>query len=179
MTSASQSPLEPSLFIATADTVYHYSQLTNKTLFECDTIDSIGNIRVSKDNSGLFAVADSQVVILYDASQSKTKKYNLKSGYVSYWSSLATIFCLISWTGYTSSPTLLARLAYFVFYHDAGSLDPSVLNLDRRIASATATAPLTANCDRHVKRWQRTTFSIAHASFGILTRQTWRRQPAR
>lgn len=84
MTSLPRSPLEPSLFIATANTVYHYSQLTNKTLFECDNTDSIGNIRVSKDNSGLFAVADSQVVILYDASRSTTKRYNLKSGDVSY-----------------------------------------------------------------------------------------------
>lgn len=82
MSSIPQMPLEPSLFVATANTVQHYSQLTNKMLFECENADSIGNIRVSKDNSGLFAVADSQVVILCDASRCETKKHNLKGGYV-------------------------------------------------------------------------------------------------
>jgi hypothetical protein len=170
MTSMPQSPLEPSLFIATANTVYHYSQLTSKTLFECDNTDSIRNIRVSKDNSGLFAVADSQVVVLYDASRSTTKKYNLRSGDASYRVSVAKR-CLTSWLEYIPPPTFLTRLAHSVLYHNSGSFCPSVLNLDRRIAPAATATPLAAKRDRHFQWWQRTTFGIAHATIGIHTRQ--------
>jgi hypothetical protein len=79
MTSTSQSQLEHSLFIATPKHIRHHSQRINKTLFECDTHDSIVNARASLDNSSLFAVADSQVVILCDAALGR-KKHTLKKG---------------------------------------------------------------------------------------------------
>lgn len=73
-------PPESRLFIATPNAVFFQDELTKKTLFECDTVDSIVNARASRDNSSLFAVADSQVVVLYDAARCRNKKYKLKSG---------------------------------------------------------------------------------------------------
>lgn len=82
MSSVSQSQLENSLFIATANTVHYRSPVVDTTVFECDNTNGIVNVRASKDNSSLFAVADSQVVILCDAARGKDKKYKLKDGQV-------------------------------------------------------------------------------------------------
>jgi hypothetical protein len=48
-------------------------------LFECSTTDGIANARVSWDNSGLFAVADSHVVILCDGTRGN-RGYRLNKG---------------------------------------------------------------------------------------------------
>jgi hypothetical protein len=72
------------LFVAMPNAVHLRSQLARKTLFECETANGIVNARASRDNSGLFAVADGQVVILHDATRSKDRKYKLKNGDVWY-----------------------------------------------------------------------------------------------
>jgi hypothetical protein len=77
MASVTQETLEQSLFIVTPITIYHHSWLGNKTLFDCATPGGIVNARVSRDNSSLFAVADSHVVILCDAARG-SKTYRLK-----------------------------------------------------------------------------------------------------
>jgi hypothetical protein len=79
MASVSQVQLEQSLFITTPKTISHRSWLGNKTLFDCDTADGVVNARVSRDNSSLFAVADSHIVILCDAARG-SKTYKLKRG---------------------------------------------------------------------------------------------------
>ena len=71
------------MFITTPNVIQLRSQLSNRTLFECETPDGIVNARASKDNSSLFAVADAHIVILYNAAKGKDKKYKLKSGDVS------------------------------------------------------------------------------------------------
>ncbi|KAF2132311.1 hypothetical protein P153DRAFT_311176 [Dothidotthia symphoricarpi CBS 119687] len=56
MTPNSPPPLEQSLFITTPNVIHFCSQLSDKTLFECTTPDSIVNARASKDNSGFTSV---------------------------------------------------------------------------------------------------------------------------
>ncbi|KAI4670251.1 uncharacterized protein J4E79_000532 [Alternaria viburni] len=73
-------PFDQSLFVATPNAIYLRSQLARKKLFECETANGIVNARASKDNSSLFAIADSQVVILHDATRSRDRKYKLKNG---------------------------------------------------------------------------------------------------
>jgi hypothetical protein len=80
MAYTSQPPLEQNLLITTPNAIIHHSQVTNRVLFECDTADSIANCAASRDNSSLFAIADSQVVILHDAARGRDKKYKLKNG---------------------------------------------------------------------------------------------------
>jgi hypothetical protein len=79
MAYASQLQLERSLFIVTPSTIRCASSDVSKTLFECDTPDGIVNAKVSRDNSSLFAVADSQVVVLCDAARDR-RNYKLKKG---------------------------------------------------------------------------------------------------
>ncbi|KAI4653306.1 hypothetical protein J4E93_001068 [Alternaria ventricosa] len=80
MENSGRLPFDQSLFVATPNAIYLRSQLARKKLFECETANGIVNARASKDNSSLFAVADSQVVILHDATRSKDRKYKLKNG---------------------------------------------------------------------------------------------------
>ncbi|OAL52760.1 hypothetical protein IQ07DRAFT_642417 [Pyrenochaeta sp. DS3sAY3a] len=75
-----QSPLAQNLFIVTPNTIILRSKGENRTLFECKSASGIVNSRASKDNSSLFAVADSQIVVLSDAARGRDKKYHLKSG---------------------------------------------------------------------------------------------------
>lgn len=77
-----QSPLVQNLFIVTPSTIFLQTKDENRILFECKSAGGIVNSRASKDNSSLFAVVDSQIVILYDAACGKDKKYQLKSGQV-------------------------------------------------------------------------------------------------
>ena len=76
--------LPRNLFIATPGAIYLHSQASKKLLFKCETLDGILNSRASKDNSGLLAVADSQVVLLHDSERGNGRVYKLKSGDVSY-----------------------------------------------------------------------------------------------
>lgn len=82
---AATQQLSPShnLFIATPNATHLYCQDSKKLLFECEHSDGIVNARPAKDNSGLIAVADSYLVILYDVAQGKDKKYKLKKADVS------------------------------------------------------------------------------------------------
>ena len=75
-------PCNHGLFIVTPKTVYLHSRDDNKVLFKCETADGIINARAAKDNSSLLAIADSHVVILYDAAKGKDRKYTLKNSYV-------------------------------------------------------------------------------------------------
>ena len=76
-----------SLFIVTPNSIHLRSQLTNRTVFKCQTLDSIVNARASKDKRSLFAVADGQIVLLHGAPRVKDRKYGLKAGDVQYeWS---------------------------------------------------------------------------------------------
>jgi hypothetical protein len=78
MTSVAQQ-LEQSLFIATSKIVHHRMQLADRTLFECNATGGINNARASRDNSSLFAVANSHVIILCDALRG-SKKSKLRKG---------------------------------------------------------------------------------------------------
>ena len=80
MTSSQRLPLDQSLFVVTHNAIYLRSQLSRKTLFECETANGIVNARASTDNSSLFAVADGQIVILLDPTRNKDRKYKLKNG---------------------------------------------------------------------------------------------------
>lgn len=82
MATSSQLPGDLNLFIATADAIHAHSRTARKLLFECAT-DGIVNARPANDNSGLLAVADSQVVILHDAARGTDREYRLKSQEVS------------------------------------------------------------------------------------------------
>jgi hypothetical protein len=150
MSPASQSQLEPSLFIATTNSVRYYSQLLNKTLFECDNTDGIVNVRASKDNSGLFAVADSQVVILHDASQDKARNYTLNNGDVRQRYDTCTSPLLTGFLGRTASSPVLARFARSVLHHHIESFRSSLLSIDRRVARATTTTPLATERHRNL-----------------------------
>ncbi|KAF1838581.1 hypothetical protein BDW02DRAFT_479403, partial [Decorospora gaudefroyi] len=79
MANTQQLSLGRNLFIATPKAIYFRPPLSEKTLFECETAGGIANARASKDNSGLFAVADGQVVLLHDASRGRDRKYQLKN----------------------------------------------------------------------------------------------------
>ncbi|KAF1914036.1 WD40-repeat-containing domain protein, partial [Ampelomyces quisqualis] len=79
MASSPISQLELGLFIATPNTVQRHSRLVDEILFDCDTAEGIVNAKVSRDDSSLFAVADSHVVILCDAARGN-RKYKLKKG---------------------------------------------------------------------------------------------------
>jgi hypothetical protein len=70
---------QQSLFIATPNTIRRRSRTVDEILFECHTTDSIVSARVSRDNSSLFAVADSHVVILCDTTRGN-RDYRLKKG---------------------------------------------------------------------------------------------------
>ncbi|KAI1508776.1 WD40 repeat protein [Pyrenophora tritici-repentis] len=69
-----------SLFIVMPNSIHLRSQLADRTVFECHTLDSIVNARASKDKCGVFAVADGQIVLLYDETRGKNRKYKLKTG---------------------------------------------------------------------------------------------------
>ncbi|EFQ87927.1 hypothetical protein PTT_16381 [Pyrenophora teres f. teres 0-1] len=76
-----QHPLaDRSLFIVTPNSIHLQSQLADRTVFECQTLDSILNARASKDKCGVIAVADGQIVLLHDETRGKNRKYKLKSG---------------------------------------------------------------------------------------------------
>lgn len=82
MASIERTPHEHSLFIVTSNKIIHHASSVKEALFECEYAGSIVNARASKDNSSVVAVADSQVVILYDAAHRKDKTYKLKNGHV-------------------------------------------------------------------------------------------------
>ena len=73
-------PFQRNLFIATPNAIYQRSQTGNKLLFSCDCAEGIVNARVSTNNSGVLAVADGQIVVLYDATRERKKKHILKGG---------------------------------------------------------------------------------------------------
>jgi hypothetical protein len=75
------SHLQPqqSLFIATPNAIHRRSRQVDEILFRCSSTDGIANARVSRDNSGLFAVADSHVVILCDGTRGN-RDYRLNKG---------------------------------------------------------------------------------------------------
>jgi len=78
-----QLPREHSLFIATPQTIHLRRPSSEKALFECETANGIVNAKASRDNSGLIAIADSHVVLLYDTTRGSDRKYTLKNRDVS------------------------------------------------------------------------------------------------
>lgn len=76
-------PFARSLFIATPNAIHWLSQTGGKLLFECESADGVVSTRASADDSGVLAVADSQVVILHDITREREKKHKLKGGDVS------------------------------------------------------------------------------------------------
>jgi len=78
---------DQSLFVVTPNAIHLRSQLTDRTVFKCQTLDRIVNARASKDKRGLFAVADGQIVLLHGAPRVRDRKYKLKAGDVQYDSS--------------------------------------------------------------------------------------------
>ena len=94
-----QLPLEQSLFITTPSAIHYRSQLVDKPLFECETPNGIVNARSSKDDSSLFAVADSQVVVLCDAARGKDKRYKLRNSDVRPLFECSTVIQLTHYTG--------------------------------------------------------------------------------
>ena len=111
-----QHPLaDRNLFIVTPSSIHLQSQLADRTVFECQTLDGIVNARASKDESGLFAVADGHVVILHEATRGKSRKYKLKTGNVEYgWSQEGSP--ADNGTGRATSSLVFARFTHPVFY---------------------------------------------------------------
>ncbi|KAH7119849.1 WD40-repeat-containing domain protein, partial [Dendryphion nanum] len=68
------------LLIITPSTILLHSQSSQHQLFTCSPESGILNARAAPDNSGLLAIADNHLVILYDTNQGKDKKYTLRSG---------------------------------------------------------------------------------------------------
>lgn len=77
-----QLPPKCSLFVATPQIIHLRSAASEKTLFKCETADGIVNAKASRDNSGLIAIADSHVVILYDTTRGNDRKYRLNNVHV-------------------------------------------------------------------------------------------------
>ncbi|KAF2202517.1 WD40 repeat-like protein, partial [Delitschia confertaspora ATCC 74209] len=73
-------PIPHNLLITTPSTIYLYSHSTTKTLFECSETSGILTVKAARDNSGLLAIADSQLVILHDITQGTDRKHTLKRG---------------------------------------------------------------------------------------------------
>jgi hypothetical protein len=73
-------PFKHNLFIATPNSIYLHSQAGDKVLFQCDSSNGIVNALASRDNNGLLAVADSQIVILHDTARNRDRKHKLKGG---------------------------------------------------------------------------------------------------
>ncbi|KAF2751904.1 hypothetical protein M011DRAFT_498324 [Sporormia fimetaria CBS 119925] len=73
-------PSHRNLFIATPNAIHLHSRFEEKILFECEAPDGILNAKHSKDNSGILAVADSQVVIICDPQKGHNRQYKLKNG---------------------------------------------------------------------------------------------------
>ncbi|PVI00740.1 hypothetical protein DM02DRAFT_655114 [Periconia macrospinosa] len=90
MSSSPERPPPNNLFIATSEdiwlkTLYRKTELW-KPLFQCQKT-GILNACASSDNSGLLAVADSQLVILHDAAsyRGNNRKYRLEGAEVAFW----------------------------------------------------------------------------------------------
>ncbi|ORY04670.1 hypothetical protein BCR34DRAFT_604768 [Clohesyomyces aquaticus] len=75
-----QLPPTRNILITTPNTILLHSEFHRRKLFRCATPDGILNARAAKDNSGLVAIADSHLVILYDVKRGKDRQYRLKSG---------------------------------------------------------------------------------------------------
>ncbi|KAF2877193.1 hypothetical protein BDV95DRAFT_463201, partial [Massariosphaeria phaeospora] len=80
MPTTSQLPPDHNLCVTTPSAIYFHTSSTRRRLFQCATPEGILNARAAKDNSGLLAVADSQLVILFDAARGRDREYRLKSG---------------------------------------------------------------------------------------------------
>jgi len=81
MTAAiSTSSLQHNLLITTPNAIYLYSRANTTPLFECTDDPGIVSAKIARDNSGLLAIADSHVVILYDTARTSDKEYILKGG---------------------------------------------------------------------------------------------------
>ncbi|KAF1354553.1 hypothetical protein EJ07DRAFT_158453 [Lizonia empirigonia] len=73
-------PFERSLFITTPNAIHLRSRTSSKLLFACESADGIVTARAPADNSSVLAVADSQVVILYDTTREQRTKHKLRGG---------------------------------------------------------------------------------------------------
>lgn len=172
MASITRARLERSLFIATPNTIHYRSQLGNRTLFQCDTVDGIANARVSRDNSSLLAVADSQVVILHDVARGKDSVYRLKNEEV--W---RTMYCtpqlnFNDLAGRPASSPLFSRLSHSILHNNTEFFGSSVFDRNGRITATAAAAPLATECNRGVQRWKHTIVGFAYTPRDIHTRQT-------
>jgi hypothetical protein len=119
------------LFITTPNAIYLHTDPEKRLLFECTTSDGIVNAKASKDNSGLLAIADSQLVILHDSMRGGNREYKLKSGDVGPLAfGLLTLHGLTDNTGRAKTPPLLARLTRSLLHYNAQFRHPSVLGYD-------------------------------------------------
>jgi hypothetical protein len=163
MASASQTQLEQSLFIVTPNTIRCRSSVINKTLFECDAADGIVNARVSRDNSSLFVVADSQVVVLCDAARD-SRKYKLNKGDVRRQRVSRRDYRLLTRSlGRSAASPVLARFAYPILYNDVEPLSAGVLYHKRRDAAFAAAASLSTKRYCAIEHRDATAISIAFA----------------
>ncbi|KAF2000169.1 hypothetical protein P154DRAFT_563479 [Amniculicola lignicola CBS 123094] len=80
----SHSSLPPfrNLCIATRNSIHLHTRTSQTRLFECENDDGILNARAARDNSGLLAAADGQVVVLVDVGRGveRERKWRLKGG---------------------------------------------------------------------------------------------------
>jgi len=76
--------LQHNLLVTTPNAVYLYSRSNTTPLFKCAKVSGIISAKVARDNSGLLAIADSHVILLYDTARTNDKEYVLKSGDVSH-----------------------------------------------------------------------------------------------
>lgn len=157
----SQSQFEQSLFITTPTTILLRSVHASTTLFECDETGGIINARVSQGNSSLFAVADSQIVILRDAARA-SRKYKLKKADVRRGDrSESTVRPLTSCLGQATSSSVLTRLLHPVLHDDTKPFSPGVLHPERRNVALATAASISTKRDRSIQQRQCTNLGIA------------------
>jgi hypothetical protein len=76
-------PSQRSLIVVTSNAIHLHSQTEDKVIFECESADGIVKAQTSSDNSGMLAIADSQIILLYDIGKERKKRHKLKGGDVS------------------------------------------------------------------------------------------------
>lgn len=157
-------PFERSLFITTPNAIHLRSRTGSKLLFACKSADGIATARAPADDSSVLAVADSQVIILYDTTREQRTKHKLRGGDVS------TSGCVVDASGLTlntDSTTLavvLARLPFPLLDYYTQYNRLCILTTYGRPITLFTTSSLTAECRRCITQREHFALSLAFAT---------------
>lgn len=152
----SEVPAHHNLLITTPNSIHLHSQSTKRLLFQCSIPSGIRNSRVARDNSGLLAVADSHVVLLYDSQRTTDRKYKLKDTDACF--TYPAIYELensanVQCPGRAATSCLLARLQHAVLHDNVEPCNPSLLHHYRRVAPSVEIASLPSKRPGYLERW--------------------------